>query len=122
LKSNFDFLLRLSSALLSLHLHNVSVGTKEDRPDLVADSIKALQDLARTMTLSSKGSMKYDPVDFDGRTFWTHSLFAKSALIHIKYTARDEQWASDLEALKHYLRYFAPRYKIHGMRAWKMLR
>lgn len=70
------------------------------------------------MTLTS--TVNRDPAEFEGRSFWTYTLFAKSALIHIKYNVRDEQWESDLEALKNYLRYYAPRYKFHGMCAWKL--
>ena len=47
--------------------------------------------------------------------FWAHSICAKAALVHIKYSVRDEQWESELEVLKTYLRFFKPRYKIYGM-------
>lgn len=90
------------------------MGTEEGQAECATDSIKALPGLVRTMTYRAKGAIKRNPFDLDGRAFWTHSLFAKAALIHIKYNDRDEQWALDLDVLKKYLQYFAPRYKIYG--------
>lgn len=106
----------MSSATLALHLHRLSVGRNEGRPEIVAASMNALQDLARTMTLSAKSTViNPNHAYLDSITFWAHSLYAKSALIHIKYNIRDHHWAGDLEVLKNYLQYLAPRYKIHRM-------
>lgn len=102
------------SATLALNVYYLSLGGQEGNFELVSESIQALRGVVRTMTLSARTAMTREPFDLDRRAFWTHSLFAKSAFLHIKYNARDEQWESDLEALKQYLHYFAPRYKIHG--------
>jgi hypothetical protein len=111
----FSSLLILNSAAISLYMHYLSLGEQQGNLELVAESIHSLQGVTRVMTLSARTAITREPFDLDKRAFWTHSLFAKAALIQKKYNVRDEQWESDIEALKQYLRYFAPRYKIHGM-------
>lgn len=102
-----------TSATLALHTHYLSLGEQEGNFELVSESIQALRGVVRTMTLSARTAMTREPFDLDRRAIWTHRLFAKSAFLHIKYNAGDEKWESDLEALKQYLHYFAPRDKIH---------
>jgi hypothetical protein len=78
-------------------------------------AILALQSLSRiiihaTKTFATTGK----PWEIDRLAFWSHRLCALAALVHVKYGFRDEEWGSDLQALKSQLQYFEPRYKIYG--------
>lgn len=55
------------------------------------------------------------PLDFDAVAFWAHSICAQAALAHIKHGARDEEWGNDLQVVKTYLSWLAPRFKVYGM-------
>jgi hypothetical protein len=81
----------------------------------VSRATLALRYLSRLVIHIIKSYSTGNPLDIDAMAFWAHGICAKAALVHIKYSVRDEQWESELEVLKTYLRFFKPRYKIYGM-------
>ncbi len=54
------------------------------------------------------------PIDFDSLAFWSHRITSVTAMLHIRFSERDEEWQSGIDLMKHYLSGFATRYKLYG--------
>jgi hypothetical protein len=75
----------------------------------------AIQSSTRTIAYMLKHSQTGVPLIFDRIAFWSHRIVYTAAIMHIRFGDRDEEWAVDLETMKHYMRYFEPRYKLYGI-------
>ena len=82
----------------------------------------AMQSAVRTIIYVLVEGMTGMPMDLDTLAFWTHNMIYVAAILHIKFSIRDERYTSDLEAMIEYLRYFAPRYKLYSTLILPLLR
>ena len=99
---------------LSLLRHEMEVASQlGDASELCRLTI-AMQSAIRTIIYVLVEGMKGMPMDLDTLAFWSHHMIYLTATLHIKFAIRDERYASDLEAMIDYLRYFAPRYKLYS--------
>lgn len=103
-------------AAFALHLHELDLATQAGDEGTISRAINALLSIARIVIYATKAAFEGVPMDFDGLAFWCHRIVVLSALVHIQFEKRTDEWESDLEILKTYLRYYAPRFKLHGMK------
>jgi hypothetical protein len=75
----------------------------------------AIQSSTRTITYMLKHTQTGTPIKPDTLAFWAHRIVYTAAIMHIRFGNRDEEWAVGLETMKHYMRYFEPRYKLYGI-------
>jgi hypothetical protein len=75
----------------------------------------AIQSATRTITYMLKHSQTGEPLNLDRLALWSHRIVYTAALMHIRFGDRNEEWTADLETMKHYMRYFEPRYKLYGI-------
>jgi hypothetical protein len=109
----FILILKDSFALYLLR-HEMKVASQLGKEDDLCRSTIAMQSLVRTIVYLLKQGSAGMPIDLDMLAFWSHHMIFLCATMHIKFGIRDENWASDLEAMIDYLRYFAPRYKLYS--------
>lgn len=102
------------SAHFYLHQTELDVSLDTRNDEQTARSKIALQSLTRTVIHSVRAADTGIPLDIDSLAFWAHKIVYLAALCHIKYGVRDNEWESDLEVCKSYLRYFVPRIKLHS--------
>lgn len=102
-----------SFALYLFH-HEMEVASQLGKEDDLCRSTIAMQSLVRTIVYLLKQGSSGVPIDLEMLAFWSHHMIFLCATMHIKFGIRDENWASDLEAMIDYLRYFAPRYKLYS--------
>ncbi|PMD21980.1 hypothetical protein NA56DRAFT_107786 [Hyaloscypha hepaticicola] len=106
------FAIRTCFALYLFH-HEMEVASQLGKEDDLCRSTIAMQSLLRTIVYLLKQGSSGVPIDLEMLAFWSHHMIFLCATMHIKFGIRDENWASDLEAMIDYLRYFAPRYKLY---------
>lgn len=99
---------------LYLHRHEIEVASQLGRADDLSYSTISMQSAVRTITYVLREGMGGMPMDLDTLAFWSHQMIYVNALMHIKFGIRDENYASDLEIMIDYLRYFAPRYRLYS--------
>lgn len=104
-----------TSAAFSLHLYEFNMASQAGDERGIVRATSALLSISRIIVYASRASFQGVPMDFDGIAFWAHRITAIAALIYIQFGERNEEWESDLEILKNYLRYYAPRYKLYGI-------
>ncbi|CZR57315.1 uncharacterized protein PAC_07204 [Phialocephala subalpina] len=104
-----------TSAVFSLHLHEMDLATQSGNTEGIARATSALLSAARIIIYATKQSSQGVPFDFDGCAFWAHRIPVISAITFIQFAERDENWEGDLEVLKRHLRYYSPRYRLYGM-------
>jgi hypothetical protein len=109
----FVLILKDSFALYLLR-HEMEVASQLGKEDDLCRSTIAMQSLVRTIIYLLKQGSSGMPIDLEMLAFWSHHMIFLCATMHIKFGIRDENWASDLEVMIDYLRYFAPRYKLYS--------
>ena len=102
------------SAIYYLHSNEITLGLEAGNEIQVGKSIAALQSITRMVIYGIKHAYTGVPMDLDCIAFWAHKTVYHAALCHIRYGARNHEWEVDLEECKAYLRYFAPRFKLHS--------
>lgn len=101
-------------AVFSLHLHELDLASQAGDTEGTTRATSALLSAARIVIYAAKQSFQGVPFDFDGCAFWAHRIPVVSAMMHIQFAERDEDWEADLEVLKKHLRYYAPRYRLYA--------
>jgi hypothetical protein len=108
-----SLIIRNSFAIYLLR-HEMEVASQLGKADDLCRSTMAMQSAIRTIVCVLKEGMAGMPMDLDTLSFWSHHMIYLIGLMHIKFSIRDENYISDLEAMTDYLRYFAPRYKLYS--------
>lgn len=104
-----------TSAAFSLHLHDHDIATKSGDIEGIGRATSALQSITGILIYATRASFQGRPMDSDAVSFWAHRIIALAALMQIRFGERNDDWSDDMEVLKRYLRYYAPRYKLYGM-------
>ncbi|KAG4436162.1 hypothetical protein IFR05_008366 [Cadophora sp. M221] len=55
------------------------------------------------------------PIDFDTLAYWSHRLIPDTAMMHIKFGQRNDEWQAGLDLMKYYLRGIESRYNLYGV-------
>ena len=93
----------------------MKVASQHGNAEDLARATSAMHSLTRTIIYVVIAGSTGLPLNLDTISFWAHHMCYLAADMHIKFGIRDETWESDVERMIEYLRYFAPRYKLHGM-------
>ncbi|KAK0125399.1 hypothetical protein ONS95_000583 [Cadophora gregata] len=74
----------------------------------------AIQSMVRTSISMTRVGYTGSPIDFHGLAYWSHRLVPDTAMMHIKYGERDDDWQSGLDLMKFYLCGLEPRFKLYA--------
>jgi hypothetical protein len=103
------------SAAFYLYQNQLDVALESGRVEEATRARIALQSLTRIIIHATKAARIGRPLDLDVMAFWSHRIVHTAAVCHIRFGERDQDWKSDLQVLKSYLKYFEPRYKIYSI-------
>jgi hypothetical protein len=101
-----------------LFRHEIDVASQLGNAEELERATFAMQSAVRTTVYVIRQGASGLPLDMDTLAFWAHHMVFVTAMMHIKYGNRDEFWASDLDLMIDYLRYFAPRYTLYSISAF----
>lgn len=92
------------------------MAAKYDRREEISRARMDIESVTRSITNMVKAIPAFErPLDLEVLSFWAHRIVHRAAINHIKYAQRDQDWSSDLQALKTYLGYYAPSYGYYSM-------
>ncbi|KAH8806334.1 hypothetical protein F5882DRAFT_496594 [Hyaloscypha sp. PMI_1271] len=101
-----------NSFAIYLLRHEIEVASQLGKAGDLCRSTIAMRSAIRTIICVLREGMAGMPMDLDTLSFWSHHMIYLTGLMHIKFSIRDENYISDLEAMTDYLHYFAPKYKL----------
>lgn len=93
----------------------MEVASQLGNPEDLERATFAMQSTVRTIVCVIRQGASGLPLDLDTLAFWAHHMVFVTAVMHIKFGSRDEDWVSDLDLMIDYLRYFAPRYALYSI-------
>ena len=96
------------------HQHEFDLATKAGDTIGASRAKLAIESIVRTSINMTQVAYTGAPLDFDSLAYWCHRLVAETALMHIKFGERNEEWQTGLDTMKFYLRGIEPRYKLYG--------
>ncbi|KAH7342752.1 hypothetical protein BKA65DRAFT_400962 [Rhexocercosporidium sp. MPI-PUGE-AT-0058] len=96
------------------HQHEFDLATKSGDTIGASRAKLAIESMVRTNINMTQVSYTGSPIDFDTLAYWSHRIVPDTAMMHIKFGERNNEWQAGLDLLKYYLRGIESRYKLYG--------
>lgn len=96
------------------HQHEFDLASKSGDTMGAARAKLAIQSMVRTNINMTEVGYTGSPIDFDTLAYWSHRLIPDTAMMHIKFGERNDEWQAELDLMKYYLHGLASRYKLYG--------
>ncbi|KAH7419276.1 hypothetical protein BKA64DRAFT_12764 [Cadophora sp. MPI-SDFR-AT-0126] len=95
------------------HHHEFELATRSGDTIGASRAKLAIESMVRTAISMTRVGYTGSPIDFHGLAYWSHRLIPDTAMMHIKYGERNDDWQSGLDLMKFYLRGLGPRFKLY---------